>query len=1669
MVLSVAHTGTAFGQLTFGITTVGTTNYPQIDVGNTGTGTSDVEGSFLVVDPFITTIPLTAIQIRTWGTISSGTNNVKVSIYNDATGWPGTLLFTEISSTTTANTWSTIAIPNTYLPAGRYWLAFNTNGIKPNTDFITERTDVPNAGRLYQPYNYGNLFPVNPLPASWTPAANPDAEDDIYFVGVPVEGNAKAIKATLPFNATINSMSFYSFATGDFTLAIYNDNGGVPNALQWTSPSTAVSTTTAWNTVPISGGTPATLNLNAGTYWLVWQWDNTNFGPAYLPGGSNTGDYIALTYGAFPPTWSGGTLTTENWSIYASYNIITTITPANAAACFGSTSVTLTATVAPNPGGGTVQFYIDGTKVGTPTAVNTGTGIATLVYNPSALSTGTHIIRADFSGYLNYLPGSSNPGNNATLTINALPTPTITGSTIICAGSTGYVYITQAGMTNYIWTVSSGGSIASGGGTTNNTITVNWNTAGAQFVSVNYTNANGCTAVSPVVYPITVNPLPVPSLSGPAPVCSGSTGNVYTTDAGKSNYTWFVSSGGSITAGGSATDNTITITWNTAGNQSVGVNYQNSVGCWASSATSFPVLVLLSPSPTITGPTPICAGTTANVYTTQAGMTNYTWSVSAGGTITAGGSATNNTVTVTWNTAGAQTVSVNYKNANGCSAAAPTVYNVTVIPNNTISLTSAAGTTAQTICINTPITNITYATTGATGATFSGLPTGVNGSWLANVVTITGTPTVSGTFNYTVMLTGGCGVITANGSIIVTPNNTISLTSAAGTNAQTVCINTPITNITYATTGATGATFSGLPTGVNGSWLANVVTISGTPTVSGTFNYTVTLTGGCGVITANGSIIVTPNNTISLTSAAGTNAQTVCINTSITNITYATTGATGATFTGLPTGVNGSWLANVVTITGIPTVSGTFNYTVTLTGGCGFITANGTITVTPNNTITLTSAAGTNAQTVCINTPITNITYATTGATGATFTGLPTGVNGSWLANVVTITGTPTVSGTFNYTVTLTGGCGVITANGSITVTPNNTISLTSAAGTNAQTICINTPITNITYATTGATGATFTGLPSGVNGSWLANVVTITGTPTVSGTFNYTVTLTGGCGVVTANGSIIVTPNNTISLTSAAGTNAQTVCINTPITNITYATTGATGATFSGLPTGINGSWLANVVTITGTPTVSGTFNYTVTLTGGCGNITATGTIIVKPNNTITLTSAAGTISQTICINTPITNITYATTGATGATFTGLPTGVTGGWLANVVTISGTPTVSGTFNYSVTLTGGCGVVTANGSIIVTPNNTISLTSAAGTNAQTVCINTPITNITYATTGATGATFSGLPAGVTGNWLANVITISGSPTVSGTFNYTVTLTGGCGVVTANGSIIVTPNNTISLTSAAGTNAQTVCINTPITNITYATTGTTGATFTGLPSGVNGSWLANVVTISGTPTVSGTFNYTVTLTGGCGNITATGTIIVKPNNTITLTSAAGTISQTICINTPITNITYATTGATGATFSGLPAGVTGNWLANVVTITGIPTVSGTFNYTVTLTGGCGNITATGTITVTQNNTIILTSAAGTDAQTVCINTPIINITYSTTGATGVTFSGLPAGVGGVWAAGVVTISGTPTVTGVFTYTITLTGGCGTITKTGTITVTPRPITSLIYHY
>ena len=1017
------------------------------------------------------------------------------------------------------------------------------------------------------------------------------------------------------------------------------------------------------------------------------------------------------------------------------------------------------------------------------------------------------------------------------------------------------------------------------------------------------------------------------------------------------------------------------------------------------------------------------------------------------------------------------------------------------------------------------------------------MPTGVTGSWAANVFTITGAPSVAGSYNYTVTLSGGCGTINATGTITVTANNTIALTSGAGTNIQSICINIPATTITYATTGATGATVTGLPAGVTGTWAANVVTISGTPTAAGTFNYTVTLTGGCGIITSTGTITVTANNTITLSSAAGTNAQTKCINTAITNITYATTGATNATITGLPTGVTGSWAANVVTISGTPTVSGVANYTITLTGGCGTITTTGTITVTANNTILISSAAGTDAQTKCINTAITSITYNTTGATAATVTGLPTGVTGTWAANKVTISGTPTVAGTFNYTITLTGGCGTITTTGSIIVTANNTITLTSTAGTNIQTVCINTPINTITYSTTGATGATITGLPAGVTGAWVANAVTISGTPTSAATSNFTITLTGGCGNVTSTGTITVTANNTLTLSSATGTNAQTKCVNTAITAITYNTTGATNATITNLPTGVTGTWASNRVTISGTPTVAGTFNYTVTLTGGCGTITASGTITVTALNTITLTSAAGTNVQSKCTNNPITNITYTTTGATNVTFSGLPGGVTGTWTAGNATISGSPTATGTFNYTVTLTGGCGTVTATGTLTISANTVITTQPVA---SYSLCPGGTIT-LTAASSG-TGNTYQWKKDGVVIPGATTTTFTKAAAVLADAGTYTFTVTNGCGSLTSQNSVVrvvsgvsvsivadycITPAVRIKLTAvvsptAAASGFTYSWSNGGIKDTTYvtvagtysvtvtptaATTSSTGCSGTATASisvsqelaangnfelgnvgftvpnffGVGYQYYADSINYQRELIAPGRYgvgtnanNYNASYLGkdhttGNGNfLIARGfsfvkpmiwedTVAVTPNTTYYFSGWAMALDSNL-LNLPI--LRFVVNGnIVGNPILLLPHGQSptapDNWQRFYVTWNSGTARSAVFSIYDSTATTRGNAFGLDDISIGPISPFIsLTSSLETDTQTVCINRPIVPVTFTIGSGGTPVVTGLPAGVSFILNGSSLVISGSPTVGGTFNYSV-ATSGCSVKTFNGQI--------------
>jgi hypothetical protein len=138
----------------------------------------------------------------------------------------------------------------------------------------------------------------------------------------------------------------------------------------------------------------------------------------------------------------------------------------------------------------------------------------------------------------------------------------------MCVNSGYYTYTTESNMTGYSWIVSSGGTITFGGG--GNQIQVTWNSAGAQSVSVNYTNSSGCSGVSPTVLPVTVTGLPgnAGSISGSASVCAGVSGITYMVSPvqNATAYYWTVPAGVTIISG----DMTNAITVNIAMDASSG-------------------------------------------------------------------------------------------------------------------------------------------------------------------------------------------------------------------------------------------------------------------------------------------------------------------------------------------------------------------------------------------------------------------------------------------------------------------------------------------------------------------------------------------------------------------------------------------------------------------------------------------------------------------------------------------------------------------------------------------------------------------------------------------------------------------------------------------------------------------------------------------------------------------------------------------------------------------------------------------------------------------------------------------------------------------------------------------------------------------------------------------
>ncbi|MDO7851691.1 putative Ig domain-containing protein [Hymenobacter convexus] len=823
----------------------------------------------------------------------------------------------------------------------------------------------------------------------------------------------------------------------------------------------------------------------------------------------------------------------------------------------------------------------------------------------------------------------------------------------------------------------------------------------------------------------------------------------------------------------------------------------------------------------------------------------------------------------------------------------------------------------------------------------------VGTSFTASDVTVSGGTLTGGSFSgsgagpYTFTVTpSGTGTVTVSlaAGVASDANNTNNTAS----NAVSVQYTQPVTAAPVITAPA------------NGSLTNQAVTISGTAPAGSTVLLYVAQ-GGTAVsgspfsvaALANGSFsfgpTALPDGTFTVYATAQTAGALVSANSNTNTFTVDAT---------RPTVV----LTSSSGASGSTNVAAPFSFTATFSEGVsGFVSGdlsvtNGTVTSGPTVVTGTTPANSTYTFTVTPNTPgvVTSVFVFTNSVQDAAS-------NGNTASNTYSLTSAPPV-------VTVAPASGTLTG-GTVGVAYSQTFT---ASGATAP------------YSFAITVGA----LPAGLT---LTAGGTLAGTPTAGGTFNFTVRATDASATP---GPYNGTRSYTLTITAPTIVIAPTTLPNGTVAAAYSQTLTASGGTapysyalISGaLPAGL--SLTGN--TISGTPTASGTFNFTVaatdastgtgapysgarayTLIIGSQPVTAAPVITSPANNSFT--NQAVTISGTAPANSAV--VVYVSQN--GGALQSFPLTATAG---GTFSTSPLPLASATYQaYATAQNPGEAVSASSNTNTFTVDQTaptVTLTSTSGASGSTN-VATPFAFTATFSEGVTGFV-AGDIAVTNGSVTSGPTVVAGTTPANSTYTFSVTPTT-AGTVT---TVTVSANSVQDAASNGNTASGTYSLTSPPPTLTVAPTngtltgGTVGMAYsqTFTATGGNGTYtyslasgtlpaglvLAGNGTLSGTPTAGGPFAFTVRATDTSTPTAITGTqaytlTIGAPTITLTpntlLNGTQGTAySQTLTASGGTAPYSYAL--ISGALPTGLS--LTGN------TISGIPSASGTFNFTVAAT-------------------------------------------------------------------------------------------------------------------
>ena len=1206
-----------------------------------------------------------------------------------------------------------------------------------------------------------------------------------------------------------------------------------------------------------------------------------------------------------------------------------------AATNVGSTSAAQTLTVS-NTGNSALTFPIPGT--GTDPAISAGYSIGNSSTCPqvtaSSGSAGTLASGSSCTDLVSYQPLVTGTTTGSLVnTDDSLNAAGATQTLVLNGGNAGADPITVTSLSPTGGTATGGTTVTINGTGYTNSSSVKF--GGVAATSVVYSSATKLTAVSPAgTAGVTVDVIVTTGAISSVP----SAGDKYTYTAGPPTVTGIsptsgaAAGGGTITITGTNLNGATAVKFGSASATNISVISSTSLTATIPSGTSGSIvdITVTTPGgtsansaadqftylavPTLTSILP-SGGVVAGGTTVAITGTNFT-SVTAVtfGAVAANSYVVNSTTSISAVApAGTGTVDVTVTTAGGTTAvSAADQYTYYAVPTVT-AISPALGSTAGG-------TSVTITGTGFTGATAVSFGAVAAASFTVNSATSISAvaPAGTGTVDVTVTTAGGTTAISAADQYTYYPVPTVSAISPD--------VGSTIGGTTVA---VTGTSFTG----------ATAVKFGNTAASSFTVNSATSITATAPAESA-GNVYVYVTNSVGTSVANPANQYTYIAPPVVTGISPASSTYLGGT----TVTITGTGFANITAVYfgAVPAASFTVNSSTQIAAVTPAESA-ATVDITVISSVVGSSATSAADQHTFLSLPtlssISPVNGRTSGGTAVTITGTnftgATAVNFGAVtaagftinsASQITATTPAEAAGTVDVTVTTPSGTTATTAADLFTfAAPTVTLAVPSTTLIDYAITTSFTPITGqggigtLSYSVTPA-------LPSGLIYSTTSGA--ITGTPTVlSAAASYTVTVTDSNGATaTASFSLaIVAPTITItpaSLSAGVAEAAYSQTLASSGGSGPYSYTLLTGS----LPTGVT---LSSTGVISGTPTVSGNFSFSV-------KVSDTNSFTASQAYTLQLSAPTITLAPTT-LTAPVVGATYLQTLASTGGLAGysykltagaLPTGIT---LSSAGVLSGTTVVSGNFSFTVTATDADSFTGSQAYSFTIAAPAIALTPASLTAATVgVAYSQTITSTGGATPYAYSLKTGALPAGLT---LSSTGIVSGTPTAGGTFLFTVQATDANSysgtqayTFTVNPAAI-----TLSLTSLPGGeynstySPQTIAATGGISPYVYAVTGGS------LPGGLS---LSSGGVLTGTPTAAGSYSFTVKATdSSSGTGPYTGSLVYsfvvarQPSTTaLTLSTTSITPLQSVTLTVNVSASLLGTpTGSVSLTDGGNPLG------------------------------------------------------------------------------------------------------------------------------------------------